>query len=85
MSKKRVGDQMTVEGFTVLGFAFAATALAAMAYERRMDVLHGPYVEGKAGRMDFSAGQFWRPIQSAVDRFRWKARNMLYLTSVIAC
>jgi hypothetical protein len=76
---------MTIEEITVLGFALAATTLAAMAYERRMDVLNGPYVGGRADRTDLSVGQFWKPIHSAVDRFRWKARNMLYLTSVIAC
>ena len=51
-----------------------------MAYERRMDVLYGPYVEGRADRTALLAGQFWKPIHSAVDRFRWKACNMLYLT-----
>jgi hypothetical protein len=76
---------MIIEEITVLGFAFAATALGALIYERRMDVLYGPYVEGRANRMDFPAGQFWKSINSAVDGFRWKARNMLYLTSVIAC
>jgi hypothetical protein len=85
LSKKRAGAQMIIEEITVLGFVFAATTLAAIAYERRMDVLYGPYLEGRANRMDFSAGQFWKPINSAVDHFRWKARNMLYLTSVIAC
>ena len=76
---------MTIEEITVIGFTFAATTLAAMAYEQRMDVLYGPYVEGRADRTDFSVGQFWKPIHSAVDRFRWEARYMLYLTSVIAC
>jgi hypothetical protein len=76
---------MIIEEITVLGFAFAATALGALIYERRMDVLYGPYVEGRANRMDFPAGQFLKSINSAVDGFRWKARNMLYLTSVIAC
>jgi hypothetical protein len=76
---------MIIEKITVLGFAFAATALGALIYERRMDVLYGPYVEGRANRMDFPAGQFLKSINSAVDGFRWKARNMLYLTSVIAC
>jgi hypothetical protein len=28
-----------------LGFVFAAATLAAMAYERRMDVLYGPYID----------------------------------------
>ena len=76
---------MTIETIAFLVFVFSATTLAAMAHERRMDVLYGPYVEGRANRMDFPAGQFLKSINSAVDGFRWKARNMLYLTSVIAC
>jgi hypothetical protein len=35
---------MTIETIAFLGFVFAATTLAAMAYERRMDVLYGPYL-----------------------------------------
>jgi hypothetical protein len=41
---------MTIETIAFLGFVFAATTLAAMAYERRMDVLYGPYLEGRTGR-----------------------------------
>ena len=52
---------MTIEEITVLGFAFAATTLAAMAYERHMDVLYGPYVEGRADRTDHSLNRFWKP------------------------
>jgi hypothetical protein len=76
---------MIIEEITVLGFVFAATTLAAMAYERRMDVLYGPYLQRRDDRTDISTGQFWKSIQSAVDRLRWKTRNMLYLTSVIGC
>jgi hypothetical protein len=77
---------MTIETIAFLGFAFAATTLAAMAYERRMDVLHGPYVEGRArARARLSTERFWKPVRSAADRLRWKARGMIYLPSVIAC
>jgi hypothetical protein len=38
------GLKMTIETIAFLGFVFAATTLAAMAYERRMDVLYGPYL-----------------------------------------
>jgi hypothetical protein len=50
-----------------------------------MDVLYGSYLEGRTGHMDLSVSRFWKQIQSAVDRFRWKARNTLYLTALIAC
>ena len=77
---------MTIETIAFLGFVFAATTLAAMAYERRMDVLHGPYLESRAtGRARLTAKRFWKPVHSAADRLRWKARGMVYLPSVIAC
>jgi hypothetical protein len=51
-----------------------------------MDVLYGPYLEGRAGRrVRLSTQRFWKPMQSTVDRFRWKVRGMVYLASVIAC
>jgi hypothetical protein len=77
---------MDIETIALLGFVFAATALAAMAYERRMDVLYGPYIQGRAeGRVLLSVERFWKPVHSAADRLRWKARPMIYLASVIAC
>lgn len=73
---------MTIETIGLLGFVFAAAALVAMAYERRMDVLYGPYIEGRASVVE----RFWKPVlRSAADGFRWKARNMAYLASVIGC
>jgi hypothetical protein len=75
---------VTIEEITVLGFVFAAVILAAIAYERRMDVLYGPYVEGRDDRTDISTAQLLKSMHSAADRLRWKARNVVYLTSVIA-
>jgi hypothetical protein len=75
---------MDIETIGLLGFVFAATALAAKVYERRMDVLYGPYIQGRAKRrVDLSA--FWEPAQAAADRLRWKGRSMIYLASIIAC
>ena len=77
---------MTIETIAFLGFVFAATTVAAMAYERRMDVLYGPYLERRAvGHVRPSTERFWKPVHSAADRLRWKARGMVYLASVIAC
>jgi hypothetical protein len=77
---------MDIETLGLLGFTFAATALAVLAYERRMDVLYGPYIQGRAGiPAGLSMRGFWMPASSAVDRFRWKARNLIYLTSIVAC
>ena len=77
---------MTIETIAFLGFVFAATTLAAIAYERRMDVLYGPYLERRAGgRVPPSIHRFWKLMHSAVDRLRWKVRGIVYLASAIAC
>jgi hypothetical protein len=77
---------MTIETIAIIGFAFAAASLAVMVYERRMDVLYGPYVEGRAGsRAGLSTDRFWKPVQAAADRFSWKAHHIVHLASVIAC
>jgi len=76
---------MTIEMIVFLGFVFAAASLASMAYERRMDVLYGPYIENSAGiRVGFSVDRLWMPALSVADRVCWKARNMVYLASVLA-
>ena len=41
---------MTIETIAFLGFVFAAITLAAMAYERRMDVLYGSVLRGPRRR-----------------------------------
>ena len=75
---------MSIEILGFLGFVFAAASLAAIAYERRMDVLHGAHLEGRAGQMPSqSTARLWVP--SIIDRLRWKARDVAYFASVIAC
>jgi len=73
---------MTIETIAIVGFVFAFSTIAAMLHERRMDVLHGPYVE-QLERRDREKKLFLAPV--IADRFRWRARNMIYLTSIIAC
>jgi hypothetical protein len=69
----------------LLSFVFAATALAAIVFERRMDVLHGPYIEGRDVPHAATAfKRFWMPVREAADGFGWKARNVAYFASVIA-
>jgi hypothetical protein len=76
---------MTIETIAFLGFVFAASAIGAIAYERRMDVLYGPYIEGRAsGQVRLTAERFWQPVRSVADRLRWKARGMVYLAAVVA-
>jgi hypothetical protein len=77
---------MIVETIALVGFVFAAVTLAAICYERRMDVLHGPYIQDRAERYEsVSLQRFWQPIRSAADRLSWKARPVVYLATIIAC
>jgi hypothetical protein len=76
---------MIIETIVLVGFVFAATVLAAIVFERRMDVLHGPYIEGRSVSYPAIAlNRFWTPVREAADSFRWKARNVAYFASVIA-
>jgi hypothetical protein len=75
---------MTIEMISIVGLAFAAATIAALLHEYRTDVLHGPYIEGSSRRKDVITMSL--PLASAIaDHFRWRARNMIYLTSIIAC
>jgi hypothetical protein len=75
---------MDIETIGILGFVFAATAIAAMVYERRVDVLHGSYLVDRAEvEPRHSAKRLWEP--SLIDRLRWKSRNVIYLASMLAC
>ena len=73
---------MTIETIAIPGAVFAAATFVAVTYERRMDVLYGPYIEGRA---TLSAARFWKPVHAAADRLGRKARNVIYFVSVIAC
>jgi hypothetical protein len=84
VQSKDGGLKMDFETIGLLGFVFAAVALAATAYERRMDVLYGSYLEDRvAEEPHLSARRLRQP--SVTDRLRWKARNVIYLASIIAC
>jgi hypothetical protein len=77
---------MEIEIIGLVGFVFAATSLGALVYERRMDVLYGPYIETrKERRAAFLAGRIWKPARLLADQLRWRARNMVYLASIAAC
>ena len=77
---------MIIETIVLTAFVFASTTLAAVAVERRMDVLHGSYIEGRdaANPAMVALAGFWRPMREAAEGFRWKARNVAYFASVIA-
>jgi hypothetical protein len=76
---------MNIETIALPGFVFAATALAAMVFERRMDVLHGLYIEGRNVTHPATAlKRFWTPVRAGAEDLGWKARNFAYFASVIA-
>jgi hypothetical protein len=79
---KRAGGLNDIEILGFVGFVFAAASLAAIAYERWMDVLRGSYLEDRAAdEPRHSARQLWAP--SVIDRLRWKAQNVIYLASIV--
>ena len=69
---------MDTEVLEIVSFVVAAIVLAKMAHLRRMDVLYGPYIQGRAGR--FSVKRFWQPASLAIDRlFALEGQKMIYL------
>jgi hypothetical protein len=70
--------------FGILGFAFAATTSSVLVYERRSDVLHGPYIEGREQTRAVAAMfDFARSVAEAfVEHLNWKARDAVYLASL---
>lgn len=77
---------MNIETIGLAGFAFAATSIGALMRERRMDVLYGPYIEGRNARpAAIRTRPAWKPAHSFADQLRWKARHMIYLASIVAC
>jgi hypothetical protein len=78
---------MDIEILGLLGFTLTAIVVGKMAYERRMDVLYGPYIRGRTtGRAGFSVKRLWKPGLAAIDRLRsLEEPRMVYLSSVAAC
>jgi len=72
---------MDIEILGLLGYVFAATTLAKMLYERRRDVLSGPYIQG--GHAGLAKKRF---RNSAIDRlYALEGTRMVYLGSTAAC
>jgi hypothetical protein len=68
----------------IAGFVFAATATAVLVYEHQMDVLNGPYIEGREAPRIFTA--MLDPVRPAIDavmeRINWRARHAVYLAAM---
>ena len=83
---------MTIEIIAFLGLVFTLTTLIAKAYERRQDVLYGPYIQGRNPQ---------RPFETAIARLAqaiktsglqrhfahvgWKFRDVSCFASAIIC
>jgi hypothetical protein len=89
---KRRGPKMTIDIILCLGLVFSVTSLIATAYERRQDVLYGPYIRGRrrphpleiAVRLAAHAIRA-SGLEQAFARVSWKARNVSCLASAIIC
>jgi len=67
---------MDIEILGLTGFALVATALARMSYEHRLDVLYGPYIEGRVGACR-SLIRRRKSADPAVDRLELLRENQL--------
>jgi hypothetical protein len=83
---------MTIEIFAFLGFVFTATSLIAKAYERRQDVLYGPYIRGrrrphplKIARRLVAQAIRTSGLEQAFAHISWKARDVSCFASAIIC
>ncbi|WP_024516446.1 hypothetical protein [Bradyrhizobium sp. Tv2a-2] len=74
---------MNIEIVAVSGLVFAAASLGRLAYERQMDVLHGPYIEGRSKEPVLRI--IAKPLSPIVDRLRFKLRGMVYLAAIVGC
>jgi hypothetical protein len=83
---------MTIDIIAFLGLVFTATSLTARAYERRQDVLYGPYIRGRRRPHPFKIARYLAAqairtsgLEQAYARVSWKARNVSCLASAIIC
>jgi hypothetical protein len=74
---------MNIEIAAVIGLVFAAASLGRLAYERQMDVLHGPYIEGRSAEPVLRS--IAKPLAPIIDHLRFKLRGMAYLTAIVGC
>lgn len=80
-----MGFQMHIEILGLFGYVFAAAILAILAYERRRDVLSGPYIDSHPrGRL--SSKRFRNSAPSAIDRLHaMEEIRTIYLGSAAVC
>ncbi len=83
---------MTIELIAFLGSVFIVTVLVAKLHERRQDVLHGPYIQGREAQDPFKAAidRLERAIEfsglrQGFARLGWKVRNVSCFAAAIIC
>ena len=80
---------MTIEiSAFIVSIVFIATSLIAKALERRQDVLHGPYIEGRPAQPPFEGvidllAQAGDAVRPSAAQLTWKMRNVSCLASAI--
>ena len=70
--------------FGILGFVFAVMATGVLVYEHQLDVLHGPYIEGRVQTRELAwmVDPVRAAVESVMERLNWRARNAIYLASL---
>jgi hypothetical protein len=78
---------MDIEIIGFAGFAVVAGALARTVYARRLDVLHGPYIQRLAeGPVGLSVKRGRKSVETALDRFRsLEGARQDHLATAVAC
>ena len=71
----------------LVGFVFAATAIGALIYEHRTDVLHGPYIEGRERpqlpEWVQALNEMLDPVHELAGRLSFRVRHAVYLASFV--
>jgi hypothetical protein len=83
---------MTSEIIAITGSVFIAATLIAKLHQRRQDVLHGPYIEGRDAGHPLKTVMEWlaqaiysSELRQSFAYLGWKARNVSYFASAIIC
>jgi hypothetical protein len=73
-----------MEFLGIFGFVFAATATGVLVYEHHMDVLNGPFIEGREQPRVIATmlAPVRAMVEPLIERLNWQARSAVYLASL---
>ncbi len=74
---------MDIDTIGLLGFVFAATAVAALLVEWRMDVMRTIEARERGRAADML--RLPEPVRELAERLRFSTCNAVYLASIAAC